>query len=246
MYPANQWENINLGGVGFEFGEPEDWRTVGLPNYGAFAETMGVMSDDNLPPMAVEVDQHIYDGVVGSSAPLIELTPKDYNYVRVLRRPYDGMMGLGEDGQIYEYDGNLGFFKKLFRRAKRAVRRVGRRIASGVKRVVRKLPGGKFLLKMGSKLFKVATKLVKPLTKLVGRYAAKLAPVAALIPGYGPAIAAGLYTAGKVANLMNKYGVKLTGAAGAVRGLKFPSASVAKKFKRKLTQAARAAASKRR
>jgi hypothetical protein len=44
--------------------------------------------------------------------------------------------------------------------------------------------------------------------KFVGKYASKLAPIAALIPGYGTAIAGALYTAGKIAKVMQQFDVK--------------------------------------
>lgn len=200
------------------YGEPEEWERVGLANWGYLAGSYGVMSADDLPGGGPLVE---VSGTIGGLArtPMIELAPEDYNYVGVVGAPYDGMLGLGDDGTVYRYDGLGGFFKKLFRKAKKFVKKVGKRIVKGIKKVVRKLPGGKMLLKIAGKIHKVAMKLVKPLAKFVGKYAAKLAPIAALIPGYGPAIAAGLYTAGKVANLMNKYGVSLIGGKGKARTL---------------------------
>ena len=250
----NQWQDYGFGGVGGveenDGQEPEDLRRYGLPNYGAYAEMMGLMSGEEIP-MIAEVGQDLYGNRVLARTPMLELTPQDYRYVRVMRQAYPGMMALGDDGTLYEYetdtDGTLGwgFFKKIFKKAKSAVRRVARRVKGAATRILKKIPGGKYLLKLGQKVFKIANKLVKPLTKFVGKYAAKLAPVAALIPGYGPAIAAGLYTAGKVANLMNEYGVKLTGAAGTVRSLVFPGSGVAKKFRTALSRAAKSEARKR-
>lgn len=232
-----QWSDENIGGVDTE--EPDDLRMYGLPNYGAYAESTGIISTDEIDtPIAAEVDMGLYDNRVLARTPTLELAPDDYRYVNVMRKPYNGMLGLGDDGTVYEYDGTLGFFRKLFRRAKKAVKRVGRRIRKGVKRVLKKIPGGKYLMKLGRKVFKIANKLVKPLTKFVGKYAAKLAPVAALIPGYGPAIAAGLYSAGKIANLMNKYGVRLQKTGKKLRKLAFPSGKTAKKFQRALKRAA--------
>lgn len=237
---TNQWEDYGLGGADdYTIREPEDWRLYGLPNYGAYSEYLGVLSADDLEmPIVAEVDQGLYGNRVLARTPLIELAPRDYKWVSVMKKPYHGMLGLGDDGMVYEYDGTLGFFKKLFRRAKKAVKRVARRVRKGIRKVVSKIPGGKYLLKLGRKVFKIAHKLVKPLTKFVGKYAAKLAPVAALIPGYGPAIAGALYSAGKIANLMNKYGAKIKGAAGTVRKLSFKSGKSAKGFQKALRRAA--------
>lgn len=239
-----QWTDYGLGGVDDypENVEPEDFRTYGLSNYGAYAETMGLMSADELEmPLAAEVDLGLYGNRILARAPLMELAPKDYKWMQVMKRPYPGMMGLGDDGMVYEYDGTLGFFRKLFRRVKKRVKKVARRIRKGIRKVVSKIPGGKFLLKLGRKIFKIAHKLVKPLTKFVGKYAAKLAPIAALIPGYGPAIAGALYSAGKIANIMNKVGAKITGPAGSVRKLAFKSGKSAKKFRKLLKRAAKKA-----
>lgn len=246
----NQWTDYGFGGVGaenepYDNMDPEDFRLYGLPEYGAYAEMLGIISGDELPiPMAAEVDQALYGQGVYARTPMIELAPDDYRYVSVMKQPYSGMMGLGDDGTVYEWDGTLGFFRKLFRKAKKAVKRVARKVRSGVRKVLKKIPGGKYVLKLGKKIFKIASKIVKPLTKFVGRYAAKLAPVAALIPGYGPAIAGALYAAGKVANLMNKYGVKIKGAAGKVRKLAFKSGKSAKAFRRAIKSAARKEKSK--
>jgi len=246
MYPdVTRWKDYGydgLGGIGegVDTAEPEDWRMYGLATWGAYADTMGVISGDAVPGLTAEVDQALYGRQVLARTPTIELSPEDYRYVSVMKRAYDGMMGLGDDGTVYEYDGTLGFFKKLFRKAKKFVKKVGGRIRKGVRKVLKKIPGGKYLMKLGRKVYKIAHKIVKPLAKYVGKYAAKLAPVAALIPGYGPAIAGALYTAGKVANLMNKYGAKIKGAAGTVRSLSFPSGKSAKRFQRALKRAAKA------
>ena len=112
--------------------------------------------------------------------------------------------------------------------------KVRKRIKAGLRKVISKLPGGKTILKIAGKIKKVAMKIVKPLVKFVGKYASKLAPIAALIPGYGPAIAAGLKIAGKVANAMNKYGVKIAGKAGQVRTLVSKDPEAIKRMQKEL------------
>jgi hypothetical protein len=144
------------------------------------------------------------------------------------------MAGLGDDGQVYTYDGFAGFFKRLFKKAKGFVKKIG----AGIKRVIKKIPGGKYLVKLGEKIHKISMKFVRPLVKFVGKYASKLAPVAALIPGYGPAIAAGLMTAGKIANLMQKFDVSTVGQKGKPRNLKFKSKKQAKDFEHALKREA--------
>jgi hypothetical protein len=236
-----QWTDYGMGLGGAEdYGsgyEPEDWRNYGLPDYGAFSERMGIMSGEGMN-ISAQVTPELYGDQVVARTPLLELTPQDYKYVQVMKKPYAGMMALGDDGAIYEYqdyDGMGGFFSRI----RKGIKKIGRRIRKGVRKVISKIPGGKYLIKLGKKIWKVAKKFVKPLIKFVGKYAAKLAPVAALIPGWGPAIAAGLYTAGKVANLMTKYGVKIKGAVGKVRKLKFKSGKSSKKFQKALKRAAK-------
>lgn len=233
--PMNQWQNSGLLG-GDDGLQPEDWRRYGVPDLGAYADRMGIMSCEGIG-LAAEVDYEVIDGQVAARTPMLELAPEDYQHMARTGRPYDGMMALGDTGAVYEWDGDLGFFSKIVSAAKSVVKKVG----SAAKRVIKKLPGGKYLIKLGSKIYKVASKLVKPLVKYVGKYATKLAPVAALIPGYGPAIAAALYTAGKVAKLMKKYGVTYKGKKGGVRKLKFKSGSSAKKFQKALKKQAKKA-----
>lgn len=199
-----------------EAGEPMEWSTVGLSKWGHLSPQMGIISAELIPEIRVETSPDM-NGF--ARTPMIELAPEDYKYIEVFKRPYDGMLGLTDEGEPVAYDGLNGFFKRLFRKVKKKVKSVARRIKKGLKAVIRKLPGGKWLLKIAGKIRKVAMKIVRPLVKFVGKYAAKLAPIAALIPGYGPAIAAGLHAAGKIAKMMNKWGVTTVGKKGKVRDL---------------------------
>jgi len=195
----------------------QDWERAGLQGFGSLCDSMGYIADGgNLPPVEVTPDMY---GL--ARTPMLEVRPEDYQYMQVAGRPYDSMLALGDDGEVYLYDGTLGrgFFRKLFRKVKKRVKKVAGRIKRMAKKIIKKIPGGKALLKISGKIRKIAMKVVRPLSKFVGKYAAKLAPIAALVPGWGTAIAAGLATAGKVANLMNKYGVKVMGKKGTVRRL---------------------------
>ena len=242
-----KWHDYGFSGVeDAGVREPDDWRTVGLPMFGAFAEYEGILSGEGMNLHIEATPELGPDGQVYARTPLLELAPDDYFYMKVMKRPYDGMLGLGDDGQLYEYDGLAGWFKKLFKKVKRGVKkvakgvkRVGRRIAGGIKRVISKIPGGKYLIKLGGKIFKIAKKLVKPLMKYVGPLATKLAPIAALIPGYGPAISAGLLAVGKVSQIMAKTGAAIKMVKGVAR-LKFPSGSAARKMQQLLSVAAQA------
>lgn len=221
-----QWHDYGLGGDDESMQQPEDWRQYGLPTWGAFTEKMGFIDGCGLG-LAAEVDQELYGNRVLARTPMLELTPRDYKYMQVMKKPFDGMLALGDCGKIYEFDGTLGFFRKIWG----GIKKVARKVRKGVRKVVSKIPGGKYLIRLGKRVMTIAKKFVRPLARFVGKYAAKLAPIAALVPGYGPAIAAGLYGAGKIANLMNKYDVAITGAAGKVRKLKFKGKDKAKKAK---------------
>ena len=204
----------------------QPWESVGLAGYGYLVPQMGDMETEI--PVEVGDDQTVfYNGL--ARTPMVELSPEDYQYMETNRGvPYEGMLGLGDDGETYVYDGLGGFFKRLFRKIKKkvkkvgrrirrgirrvrkgirrvgrkafsVVRKVGKRIRRGIRRVVKRLPGGKALIKIAGKIRKVAMKVVRPVTKFVGKYASKIAPIARFIPGYGPAISAGLRIAGRVA-----------------------------------------------
>jgi hypothetical protein len=218
--------------------EPRDWRAYSGPQ---FSPAIGPIIDGiGLGGLAAEVDAQIVDGVTIARTPMLSISPQDARYVRVMGEPRDGTIAIGDDGSIYEYDGTIGagFFKRLFRRIKKGFKKIGK----GIKALVRKLPGGRYLVKLGEKLHSIAMKLVRPLIKFVGKYAAKLAPIAALIPGWGTAVAAGLLVAGKVAKLMQDYGVATVGKPGTVRRLAFQDPKKAHAFKAALHKEAAAEA----
>lgn len=188
--------------------EPEPWERYGLAGWGAYSDAYdrsprGGIIDAEYMGLAADVDTEAYGGL--ARTPMMELAPRDYEYMQRVGAPYDGMMGLCDDGQVVVYDGLAGFFKKLFRRVRRGIKKVAKRIRKVARKIISKIPGGKMLLKIGGKIRKIAMKVVKPLTKFIGKYAGKLAPIAAFVPGYGPAIAAGLRVAGKVARTARKF-----------------------------------------
>lgn len=229
-----QVQDMGLAGIDLEQTMPMDWRKYVLKDFGIYADRMGYMSGEGLG-LAAEVDcWQEPDGQIVTRTPMLELAPDDYRHMATYGQPYHGMPALGDEGQQYTYDGFSGFFKKLARKIKKGIKKGIKAVGRGIKKVIKKIPGGKYLVKLGQKLKKVALKFTKPLIKFVGKYAAKLAPVASLIPGYGPAIAAGLHTAGKIANLMRKHGVELIGKKGKTRNLKFKSGDSAKAFKAEL------------
>ena len=272
MDNLNDWNDLS-GYLGFGASEsprePEPWESVGLADWGYLAGQMGIISGDEIEQVPVEVIPD-RDGL--ARTPMLELSPEDFKHMKVWKQPYEGMLALGDDGTPYQYtsyegadeepyDGMLGrrrrrrgFFKRLFRRVAKGIRKVAKKIKKGIRKVISKIPGGKFILKIADKIHKVAMKIVKPLMKFVGKYASKLAPFAAMIPGFGPAIAAGLHVAGKVAQVYNKFSkvVKIVGKVGQARTLVAKDPSALKAMQAELAAAAlklqmqRAIAAKRR
>jgi hypothetical protein len=252
MYGKNieEWQDYGLAGVTDDEeygGMPEEWSVAGLNNWGwidtpqgkmSTVAKLGMIDGAMLGGLAAEVDENDEwePGVVRT--PMIELALDDYVYMNQNGQPYDGMLGLGDTGEIYYYDGLGGFFKKLRRRIKKKVRKVARRVKRKIKKVLKKSKFGRMLLKVGGKIKRIAMKVVRPLMKFVGKFAAKLAPIAALIPGYGTAVAGALMAAGKVANIMKKWGVATKGIKGAVRGLKFANPRVLPQFQKHLKKEA--------
>lgn len=228
-----QWQDY--AGLG-DYTEPGeellDFRVYGIKDFGIYADEMGILGGCGL--MAeVEVDE------LGRAwTPALELRPEDWRYMAKNGVPYEGMPALGDNGSVYMYDPGLGFFKAVFSAAKSAVSSAVSKAKSLGKKLISKIPGGKYLMKLGSKVWKLSKKLVGPLARYVGPLAKKLAPVAALIPGYGPAIAAALYTTGKITDLMKKYGVSTVKKKGGPNKLKFKSGSQAKSFQKALKKVA--------
>lgn len=189
----------NYGLAGTDGAEPDDWATYGLLGFGSLAGEMGILPGLGL---LAEVEEDEITGL--ARTPMIEVNPSDFRYLQTYGAPYHGMLALGDDGSVYQYDGLNGFFSKIFSGAKGLVKgalKVGRKIIS-------KLPGGKYLIKLHDKLHGVAMKLIKPLAKIVPpSLVKKVAGVAAIIPGYGPVISAALYTGGEVLQMAKKYGV---------------------------------------
>lgn len=223
MPGVDQWQDVGFGYAGDEFeGPPDDWSTVGPMGFGAYVGNMGIIDGQALAGIGVEVEEDNWNGVQGARTPMLEIKPDDYLYMSFVGQPYHGMEAMGDDGELYAYDGSLGrgFFRRMFRKVRKAIHKVRSKIKGAIKKVLKKSRFGRLLLKVGGKIKKIAMKIVRPLVKFVGKWASKLAPIAALIPGWGTAIAAGLAAAGKVAKLMQKFGVVTKGVKGAVRGLK--------------------------
>lgn len=247
MPSIEQWDDSGYYGLAGLAGEenelPDDWSTVGPMGFGNAVGEMGMIDGLALGGIGVEVDDEDVEewggGMMGVRTPMLEVSPDDYMYMSFVGTPYPGMLALGDNGEMYAYDGFGAFFKKLFRKIKRGVRKVRRKIKRGIRKVLKKTKFGRFLLKIGGKIKKIAMKIVRPLMKFVGKWASKLAPIAAMIPGYGTAIAAGLAAAGKIAKTMQKWGVSTKGPKGKVRGLKMKNPKNLPKFKKALESEAK-------
>ena len=199
-----------LGYMGDDIAAPPlDWSVYGLAGFGAGADRV---HDTSRSGMLVEVDPDEY-GL--ARTPMIEMAPDDVAHVQQYGRPYDGMLALGDDGNVYQWQPAAGFalggfFSKMFHKIRKGIHKLAHLGLKFARKLISKLPGGKYLVKFVDKIHKVAMKLVRPLMKFVGKWAKKLAPIAAMIPGYGPVIAVALRASGRVASLMQKFDVHQT------------------------------------
>lgn len=228
-------ELSDFGLCGMDGQIPEDM--IQEMGFGAYVEPLGILGGG---ACMAEVEADTPEGY--AMTPLMEVGLLDYAYLQENGRPYDGMGAEDPDGNYYRWttttDGlgrRRSFFRRIFKRVRKGIRKIGRKIKKGARWLLKKIPGGKYLLRFGRKLKKIAMKMVKPLAKLVGKAAPFLSKIAAFVPGYGPAIAAGLHTAGKIAKVMNKVGVKRKG-----NKLSFKSGQQMKAFKSEMRKAARA------
>jgi len=223
-------ENYGLAGVDTE--GPEDWSNEIISGFGSLEAPLGMIDGDQTP-LKMEYDEEDTVGYDGAGNPVVrtkmlEIDPVQLSLIQATGSPADGCVALSDDGDLYQYDGMSGFFKKLRKRVRRRVRRAKKRLSKLARKMIKKLPGGKYLMKIYGRVKKIAMKIVKPLAKFAGKYAKKLAPIAALIPGYGPAIAAALAATGRIAKIVNKIGVKLDKFGRPL----FKSGKQAKRFKR--------------
>lgn len=215
------------------------WDSAGLKNFGSLADRKGVL----FTPIPAEVGNEqtmFYHGL--ARTPMIEVCPSDFDYMRSTGgRAYNGMMGLGDDGQIYVYDGFGGFFKKLFKKIGKAAKKAGEfvtgkyvvdkiregkkdadsataekktqtvasvaakkgwtpsEVAKAVQGRIRKdLPkitqrvGDKTFVRLADKPIETDMAVKKPSKVAVRKQVHKVVPVAAVVPGDGPAIRAAI------------------------------------------------------
>ena len=238
-FPDYGLENMGLAGTDNQ--APLPWDVHQVREFGKYIDR-GFINGDQLPYMMEYDDDDVLLGSDGNEyvrTKMLEIAPEELEFMGRYGKPRGGMVVLADDGDVYQFvdEGAMlgGFFKKLFKKAKKGIKKGFRKARKFARKAIKRLPGGKYVVKLGGKLRKVAMKLVRPLAKFAGKWAKRLAPIAALIPGYGPAIAGALYATGKIADIAKKMGVKL-GPGGIPKRFKNPKQ--ADKFKRQLERAA--------
>jgi hypothetical protein len=177
---------------------------------------------------------------------MLEVLPADYQHFRTHGVMPEGSLALGDDGTIYQYDGMDGIFKKLFKRVRKGIKKIRGKIKKGIRKLLKRTKFGRIILKVRDKIVGVMMKIVKPLMKVVGKWAGKLAPIAAMIPGYGTVVAAALTVAGRIAKTFNKVNavmkdvVSPDGKGGEIKHKKifFKTPAHEKKFNQLLKQEA--------
>jgi hypothetical protein len=194
-----------------------DFQQHGIAGFGCYGDVMGSTPGNQVPMIMAEYDQDD-DEAMGNTGYVrtkhFEMTPDDYQYSIQNGVPKVGALALGDDGSVYQWQtdpavGFSGFFKKLFKRGRKALRRVKGALMKPMKKLFKRTKFGRTLWKIGSKIHRTAMKIVKTIIKKVGPIAARIAPIAALIPGIGPAIAGALVMTGKVAKIMKKLDIPM-------------------------------------
>jgi hypothetical protein len=224
-----------------------DFQMYGMIGFGMYNEEMGYCSGAAVPHIMAEVDDSDLIGDTGLvRTKHFELDPADYAHVIKHGTPRVGALAMADDGEVYTWqpnpDGIGGLFRKLARRVKKRVKRVGRRIkkrAKGIARRVKKFVkrvGKTKLFRLGKRVLKTAMKYVKPILK---RYGGKImqavAPIAAMVPGAGPFLSTALVVGGKAYDIAQKAKVVIDKFGKPL----FKSLKQAKSFKGLLKDAAR-------
>jgi hypothetical protein len=245
-------QELGFAGLGLSEdgdGQPlADWSQHIVKGFGAYHPEMGFLTGPGLPPVEV-TDEDIQTSGLGGGfrTPMLEVLPADYNHFKLHGVLPDDALALGDDGTIYQYSGLDGFFKKLFKRVRKGIKKIRGKIRKGIRKLLKRTKFGRIILKVRDKVVGVMMKIVKPLMKVVGKWAGKLAPIAAMIPGWGTVISAGLTIAGKVAKTFNKVNavmkdvVSPDGKGGEIKHKKifFKTPAHEAKFKQLLEQEAK-------
>jgi hypothetical protein len=188
------------------------------PEWGQYIDTMGYIG--NASQFEIELMPEDFIDGERAIAPILALSPSDYEYVSYVGCPYPGMLAQGNTGYIYEWTPaaqaeRLGYKPgDFFRAIGRGLKRLGKAIVNVVKWAWDKIETvfeatkfGRWILRIKDRVLEFATNIVTPFARIVGKWAPALAPLTALIPGIGPAIAAYVMSAGAAAKAYLKYGV---------------------------------------
>lgn len=250
-FPDQGLDRYGLAGT--DYREPLDWSTHAALGFGAYVDRPMPIVDNASLGLLMEYNDSDIVAFTSNGTPLVrtkmlEMDPREVAYALKTGAPRPGAVALSDDGQVYQwtYTPMGGFFSNLFSKVKEGVKKVTGGISRGIKTgirwvgskakaLIKKLPGGQYLLKVYDRVKKIGMKLVGPLTKYLGPLAKKVAPIAALIPGYGPVVAAALYKAGDMAEVLKKHKVLLDKAGRP----KFKSGAQAKKVKSDLEKKAK-------
>jgi len=241
----------NFGMAGTDDAPPLDWSSWYLKDFGAYVDNPYPMINADQMGLMMEYGDDDVIGYCSDGQPVVrtkvlEMDPQEVAYLLRSGQPRPGTVALGDDGTVYQWEelpGLGGWFRRLFKKIGRGIKKGFRAIGKGVKWVVRgigkvarklikKLPGGKYLIKIYDRVKTVAMKAVRPLVKLIGKIGKFVAPIAAIIPGYGPAIAAVLYKAGTIAKLIKVFDVKVDKKGRPI----FKSGHQARSFRRALAK----------
>jgi hypothetical protein len=190
-----------------DIGDPLPWDVYGLSGFGSYFDSLGYMPHGAGYMIEVDEDNRVA-GTDYYRTPMLELAPGPYELVSKFGVVLDGTLALGDDGSVYEYDGFGGFFKKLISKAKGVVKHIGKKVIRGAEGLLKKTKFGRAIIKLKNRILSTALKLVKPLLHVVGKWAPKLAPIAAMIPGVGPIVSGYLVAAGTAAKLAEAHGVE--------------------------------------
>jgi hypothetical protein len=246
------------------FGVPNEWSTVGLKDFGCSAPNMGILHGLG---QYVEVDGQETAPWNNEAVrtPLVELRPSDFAFLAQYLIPYSGMRGVSDNGDIIEYDGLSGFWKKLKRAAKatatwggsealrkKAAKEASKKremspaarkklheafvrankhadkllkdakkkrmsstshgdisaghirkgiglettgkaaanIASNIQRVTSQTGNGKVAVNISGDVKEVQMRIIRPIPAMIGKNLTSVSPVAAFVPGPGPAMTA--------------------------------------------------------
>lgn len=170
---------------------------LSICGFGDFESCLGIDGGD-VPWMMADYDD---DDVIGDTGFVrvksFALSPEDFGYVDAYGAPYEGMQALADDGDVYQWscDGFGSLWKKILRKNPKFQRIVGK--------ITRMTPGGRAA-------WWTHTKVAKPIMRKLEPYSKQLAPIAKLIPWFGPYIAAALEINGTVHEIKQKTGVKFT------------------------------------